>query len=215
MVARGARLAAGVLLCATALAGCFNFDVGRRYPERRAYQLNVARDGSPHEAPRFPAVEIRRFRVSPAYAGRGFVYRTRDGSFESDFYNEFFVAPGAMIQQQTAAWLTASGLFEAVVESGSRAPIGLQVEGNVVAIYGDYSGPGAPEAVLELQFLLSGPEGRTAQRNYSERVRAQGDDANGLVAAWNDALKRVFTNLEQDLMEGPGIAGRTDPPLSQ
>src|SRR6185503_3876177 len=87
--------------------------------------------------------------------GSELVTRTADAVYDSDFYNAFFVPPVMQVTEQTHRWLGRSGLFSAVVGTGSTVPETHVLEGNLVALHADRRDPKAPTAVMELQFMLA------------------------------------------------------------
>ena len=60
---------------------------------------------------------VRRIRVTPKYEGKGLVYRLSELSYESDFYNEFFISPVSMFTEEIRKQLSESGLFKIVVDN--------------------------------------------------------------------------------------------------
>ena len=126
--------------------------------------------------------------------------------YESDFYNEFFISPGAMLTEEVRQWVAAAGLFRHVADlSGSGAPTYF-LGGRIAALYGDYSKASAPKAVLEAEFLLTRdvPAGadKLLQNRYRREVLLDGSAPTALVAAWNEALRQILTDLERDLRNG-------------
>ena len=194
-------------LLATASLVCTScVSVDQPYPERRYFVLDVTRpDLAPTaiEASTPPTVVLQRLRVSPAFESRGLVYANADGSFESDYYNEFFLSPGAMLTVELGEWLDASGLFAHVVDAASQIDGRLVLEGTVTKLYGDFTGDDV-EAVLGLQvFLVDRDEPDTVQfhAEYEERRPARDGAPDELVAGWNEALSAVLTRLEADLSD--------------
>lgn len=192
---------AALCLAALACAGCGGlskpavtkhyYDIG---PERPA-SLGVA------EAPGDDVLVVRRLRVSPMNAGREMVYRTSDTGFRSNYYHAFFIPPGDMLSQSLRTWLHDSGRFSHVVEPASLLTGDLVLEGNVVALYGDYA-TGA-EAVASMQFLLLDESGQGPRVLFSadyERREALPDDApQTLAGGLKRAVADIFTELERDL----------------
>ena len=89
-------------------------------------------------APKPATLRIGTFNVSAAYRDRAFTYRTGDVKFESDFYNEFFVAPGPMVGQATTRALAAANVFTRVVPAGTAPEEGdFVLEGFVSDLYAD------------------------------------------------------------------------------
>ncbi len=186
-------------------AGCVS--VRRGYPEKRRYMLHVEREG-PTAIPSqggLPTLVIERFGAAPPFAGKGFVYRTGEARYESDFYNEFFVPPAAMVTEQTRAWLAGSGLFGTMARSAAYVQPDYALDGMVTAIYGDYSDPAGPLAVLEVQLaLIREPLGEaTVSHHLSHRasVPAPGGTPQALVAGWGQGLREALQRFEQALRE--------------
>ena len=80
------------------MAGCVNLEKG--YPEKHYFVLDASRDEDISSPDTGKVLTVRRFRVSPKYEGKGLVYRLEELSFESDFYNEFFISPVSMFTEE-------------------------------------------------------------------------------------------------------------------
>ncbi len=76
------------------MIGCVNLE--KSYPEKRYFIMDASRGEDISSSDTDAALTVRRFRVSPKYEGKGLVYRLDDLSYESDFYNEFFIPPASM-----------------------------------------------------------------------------------------------------------------------
>lgn len=149
------------------------------------------------------ALKLGVFNVAPQFAGKALVYRTGESRYEADFYNEFFVAPRAMLMDRTADWLKRSGAFATVLDA--QTPLGADyvLEGFAPALYGDFRDAAAPAAVLSLQVYLARVDGarRTIvfQREYAQRVAIGARTPDALVTGLNTALQRILSDLERDL----------------
>ena len=147
-------------------------------------------------------LRVGTFNVSAAYRDRAFTYRTGDVKFESDFYNEFFVAPGAMIGQATAKALAAAKVFTRVVPSGTAPEEGdFVLEGFVSDLYADTRERPAA-GVVGINFYLTRttfPSTVIWSRDYRERVVLSASTPEALASAWNEALGNVLRKLSQDL----------------
>jgi cholesterol transport system auxiliary component len=187
------------LLCF--LTGCFNFN--KAYPEKHYFVLSVSRGKRPSLPTSNALLKIQRFRVSPRFEGKSFVYRKGKLNYESDFYNEFFIPPGLMVTEEIEKWLAESGLFKYVMGFSRPVEPTFKLEGAVNALYGDYSDTGAPKAVLEIQFFLvrnlsSGPV-IVFGKMYHKEILLKGHSPNALVTGWDLALKQILTELETNL----------------
>jgi hypothetical protein len=193
----------GHLALAFFLAGCFNFN--KSFPEKRFFVLNVKRSGGPLSSPSDAVLRIRRFRVSPGFEGKGFIYRKGNLNYASDFYNEFFISPASMIAEEVDKWLKGSGLFQYVMSSSSPVEPTLELEGVISALYGDYRDTRVPKAVLEVQFFLvrnvSSRPVIVFQKTYHEETLLKENSPDALVAGWSLALEHILTQFETNLKD--------------
>jgi len=185
----------------TLLGACPSLE--QAYPEKHYWVLEAERPTGGWSR-NHGALAATRLRISPAFEGSGLVYRRADGTWESDYYNELFVPPAAMLTEATERWLAASDLFDPVVSASSLVDARWLLEGSVAALYADYAVPRGPEGVLELQLFLLDRDAEAESRlffqgTYRARVRADGRDPSDLVQAWNAALTDVLTRFEDDL----------------
>jgi cholesterol transport system auxiliary component len=183
-----------------ALAGCLNLN--KSYPEKRSFVLDVASE------PREPApgaamvLKINKLHVSPLFSGRAMVYRTADLQYESDFYDEWFVAPGALLTQQLQNWLSTSGQFRFVLIGSDHIDPTHLLEGTVTEFYGDYRLAVSPKAILGIELrLLDGFHEREMlfRRVYHKEVLLADRSAGALAGGLTQALRLLLIDLEKDL----------------
>ena len=193
------------------LTGCFNLN--KSFPEKRFFVLSASRSKGLSLSKSDAVLRIRRFRVSPRFEGKGFVYRKGNLNYATDFYNEFLISPAAMISEEVDKWLKRSGLFQYVMSSSSPVEATVELEGMISAIYGDYRDTKVPKAVLEMQFFLvrnvsSGPVivfGKT----YHQEILIKGNPPDALVAGWNLALEHIINEFETNLKDLDLKEGKT------
>jgi hypothetical protein len=182
-------------------AGCV--DLKSAYPEKRFYTIEAERPGPGRSGPEGSVLQVRRFTVSRLSEGSELVSRTGDSEYESDFYSVFFVPPAIQVTEQVRRWLSRSKLFGTVVGTGSSAPETHVLEGNLISLYGDRRTPGAPRAILEIQFMIVGRSGDPGavlfERTFRQEVALPQDDAGALIRGWAEGLSRILTLLEEDL----------------
>ncbi|RPH35612.1 MAG: hypothetical protein EHM91_16990 [Planctomycetota bacterium] len=169
------------------------------YPERRYFTLTAQRPGEAAPPAKEGVLRVRRFTASKVSEGSELVTRTGETEYETDFYNQFFAPPAMQLTEQAHRWLGASGLFSAVVGTGSSVPETHILEGNVTSLYADHR---SLSAVLEIQFMLvrvsADPTAVLFQKSYREvSTGAQGPET--CVRGWNAALGRILSALEGDL----------------
>lgn len=186
-----------VLLLLPGCVGALKSD----YPERRFYTLAAERSGASAPAAKDGVLRVRRFTASKVSESSELVTRKGEAEYETDFYNAFFVPPATQITEQTHRWLGSSGLFSAVVGTGSSLPETHVLEGNLIALYEDRRQ--AALAVLEIQFMLVGistePSAVLFQKTYREAAAVTESGPEGVVRGWNGALGRILAALEADL----------------
>jgi cholesterol transport system auxiliary component len=141
--------------------------------------------------------------VAAPFRGRSFVYREEELKYESDFYNEFFVAPAAMLTADVGAWLSAAGIFREVLPASANADGDFVLEGLVSEIYGDYRDAAKPAAVLSAKFFLIDNRGLGGvpvwQTELRQRVALPARSPDALAAAYNSAWSAMLADLSRDL----------------
>jgi len=196
---RQARLLAALAALTVALAaGC---SLTRPAPVKNTFLLDPVPPPAA-AAPKPATLRIGTFNVSAPYRDRSFTYRTGDVKFESDFYNEFFVAPGPMIGQATTKALAGANVFRRIIPPGTAPEEGdLVLDGFVAELYADTRERPAA-GVVGVNFYLmrtTFPSTVVWSRDYSERVALSASTPEALATAWNEALGAVLRKLAQDL----------------
>jgi ABC-type uncharacterized transport system auxiliary subunit len=182
------------------LAGCSVFPDRPNIPVRR-YALDPRR-AEALPAPRgAPVLQIRRIRGVPGLQDLGLRRARPDGSYEILPYEEWLAAPGDLAEASLRAWLSASGLFSAVVAPGSRAEPGLVLEGQLTVLE---AAPAAGEARAALAGVLLREDraGTRVAGSFDVSGRAPltaGAGIPGEAAAMVAALGMAFTALEGEL----------------
>ena len=145
--------------------------------------------------------------VGAPYRGRAFVVRESDLKFETDYYHEFLVAPGANISEATARALAAAKVFAAVAPQGVIVDPDYLLDGFVDALYGDARSAGKPFAVLTITYFLRRASGDAGvpiwSRTYERRMPFTPGDAGTYVTALNNALGEILAELARDLSALP------------
>ena len=141
--------------------------------------------------------------VSAPYRGKQFVVRSSDLKYETDYYNEFLVAPSANIGEATARALAAANVFASVVPPTVTIDPDWTLDAFVDSLYGDARNADKPVAVLAITFFLRKETGDNAvpvwTRTYEKRVPFAASSASGYVAALNTALAEILGELARDL----------------
>lgn len=191
-----------VLFCFL-LSGCG--ELGIDAPEKHTYVLDVGRVGEPAGYSNGKILQVRQFRISSRFAGTQLVYRTGEFSYETDFYNIFLSPPAGNVTEEFRQWFADSGLFGSVVNPSSRVVAELLVEGNISALYGDYTDLNAPKAVMEIEIFMvqrNGGDDRVEYHDvYREEVELESRRAEALIAGLNTCLDRTLKSMETVLKE--------------
>jgi len=191
----------GAFILLALASGCVGIE--RSYPDKRYFVLEVNRNVNPSNSPGNGVLQIANIRVSPRYEDKGFVYRTSGSSYESDFYNQFLVSPAALLGEELRKGLAQSQIFRHVINASSQLEPTHVLEGVVDALYGDFRDPGAPKAVLEMEFFLRKESASKADivaaRRYAKSVAVNGRSPEALVKGWNEALDAILSSLVVDL----------------
>ena len=193
------KTAAGTCLAVFMMCPTGCLDLKKSYPEKRSFVLDVG--APPQETPANGAIvlKINKLRVSPLFAGRAMVYRVADLQYESDFYDEWFVAPGTLVTQQVHQWLSRSAGFETVVVGTNHVEPTHLLEGTVTEFYGDFRA--APRAVLglELHLLDAIHERQFFRRTYHQDVPLSDQSSDALARGLTEALRAVLVDVVKDI----------------
>jgi ABC-type uncharacterized transport system auxiliary subunit len=190
-----------ILLSAVLCSGCIN------HPSytKRQFILDTARPPILMGPGRDVVLAVRGFTIDPAFNSRSLLYRKGDSEYESDFYNEFLIAPQDLLSSQTRHWLAQSGICKTVLDPGSLVEPTHILEGNVLALYGDLRGQGPPQAVMQIRVFLLANTGSQPElvfaRDYRASSGAPRRTAEALVAAFNQCLEQILIQLEKNLSE--------------
>ena len=171
--------------------------------ERKYYVLDTVREGGPARIHTGSTLRLRRFNVDEAFATRQLVYRVDEFRYEPDYYHQFLVLPGVMITEEARDWLANSGLFGRVTSVGSRLESTYLLEGNVIALYADFTKGSAPAAIMTIRFfLLVGPDANETvplAQTYRAESPILAKTAEAVVEAFSKDLSEILTRLEADL----------------
>ena len=182
-------------------AGCLNLK--KSYPEKRSFVLDVGVPQLKAPPSREPIVlKMNKFRISPLFAGRAMVYRVAELEYETDFYDEWFVAPATLVTQQVHTWLSQATGFQLVILGTNHVEPTHLLEGTITDFYGDFRG--APRAVLGLDLhVLDARHERQPlfRRTYRGDVPLSDRSSDALARGLTEALRAVLVDVTKDLAE--------------
>jgi len=160
---------------------------------------------SPAESISGDVLLLHRIGIQSPFDDRRLNYRTGPGTFEPDYYIRFVAAPSDIVTGRLETWLAESRLFQAVVESGTSVEYRYILEGEIIELYGDYSNPQQPSAVITAEFTLVDDAegmGRIVLNNrYRQVVPVSSPNPDGLAAGWGTALRNMFLDLTADIQD--------------
>ena len=191
----------GVTLASLVLASLWG--CSRPSPVKQAYLLQTPAASPAAAAPRPSTLKVGTIAVAAPFRGKSMVYREGELKYESDFYNEFFVGPSAMLTEGAATWLAGSGLFKDVLPAAANADGDFVLEGFVSEFYGDYRDPAKPAAVLTGKFFLIDNRVFSGipvwQTELKQRVALTSRSPDVLVTGLNRAWSAMLGDLSREL----------------
>jgi hypothetical protein len=191
----------GLVFAATCfLTGCLD----RPSLQKETFLFDPPPAASSMTASGHRVLSIRSLQVAAPFAGRDFVYRTGEFSYDRDPYAEFMAAPAEALVSPIGRWWREAGGFNAVVETGSALKPDTLVEIQVSQLYGDLR-PSAPaQAVLTMRFVFfdatNGLPGKSfLEKEYSREIPLQSRTPAALIEGWNTALAQILGAAAQDV----------------
>jgi len=196
-----ALAAVAFVVVAATLAAC---SLSRPTPVKRTFLLEPTLPAAATGTPKPASVRIGVVTVAAPFRGKTFVFRESDLRYESDYYDEFFIAPAIMFSDATAKALAASNVFRRVVPFGAASDEGDYVlDGFVSELYGDTRDPAAPAAVITVTYYLTPTNvigsGVAWTREYRQRAKVSGGGPEAMARGLNAALSAVLADLARDL----------------
>jgi len=194
--ARGLVLAAVLLTCACATKL-------PRTPQTFTIDPPTPRSAPPATAAR--VVSLRRVEVAPTYAGADLVYRVGEHGIERDPYASLAAPPAWILTSAIRGYLRDADFIRDVVAPGEGMPVDAEIEPALTELYGDFSNPPEPAAVLSLHFRVLAPASSAMAareiflKTYTRRIPLSQRTAAAVVAAWNRALGEIMGEFLPDL----------------
>ena len=195
------RLRYAIVVLVIFCSGCLSLE--QKYPDKRYFVIEIPSAGQASLAEGDRILLVSNLHISPRYAGTGFVYRTSETAYESDFYNQFLSSPGTMISEELRKGLAAASGFRYIIGPASELTANYVLEGSVNALYGDFRDLNKPAAVLEIEFFLrnenSANPGIALHKRYEKSIPIGHRSPDALAKGWDQALEAIVANLVADL----------------
>jgi ABC-type uncharacterized transport system auxiliary subunit len=194
------------------LPGCLSLE--RESPAQLRYVLEVQRpDRALAETDE--VLLVQRFHAATDANSRPFVYRLTDHQVEVDFYHELMVPPAATLEDATARWLDAAGLFAQVERPGTRRSVDFELTGDLTDWWIDLRDPEQPRAIVGVTLTLLRPDATRVLWHRALRASEPCDERTpeACVAGWNRAVESLLVEVESGIREAVAATRREDPDL--
>lgn len=136
--------------------------------------------------------------IAPEFSNYSFIYRTSNSRYLVDPYRQFLSSPNAEITSYLQNAL-APTLQATLIASDNLMTANFVLQENITALYADYQNKSAPEAVMEIQFILYQCKGGTTSQistlNLSERTPIAPNDPTSLIKAYQNDLDKMTGKL--------------------
>jgi cholesterol transport system auxiliary component len=181
------------------LAGCSVLPA-RENQQRRDWPL-VPRRSSVVPPPKNGRILlIRTMTAAPGLEARGVQWLLKDGSLNSDYYEQWAAPPYQAMEEGLRRWLSDAGLFSAVVAPGSRVTAEFALESELTSLVAD---PRAGTARASLSLVLLEPKGDQTrvrlQRTETAEVKLNGTGVEAIVAGLREAAAAVLGQAEESV----------------
>ncbi len=182
-------------------AGCV--DLSRPALAKHYYLLETSPKPSDAPPAHASAIRVTGVEVAAPFSERTMVYRLEQERYESDFYNEYFVAPRAMITSKLVEWLSVRRVFATTLPPSSTLDAPYAIEGQVTALYGDMRDKAKTAAVFGMQVFVTesaNPDKRIVlERACAQQVPVPDHSADAISKGLSQALQQCLAEIEADL----------------
>ncbi len=189
-----------LMIVSMILSGC---EPKRIAYNQRNFVLETSRNSPQQKTSKDVILDVINFSIDTTFSTKSLVYRKGQSEYETDFYNQFLIKPDDMITEKTRSWLSESGLFKWVLEPGSYADATHTLQGNIIALYGDFREESSPKATMKIRFFSVKLSGKSIVfgKTYEVVSEVNSQTAEALVEAFDKCIRQILMELEKDLRE--------------
>ena len=183
-------------LTGSLLTGCSVLPT-RTYQQRRDWPLVPRRATVTPPRGNGRILLVRTMSAGPGMEARGVQWLLKDGSLNTDYYEQWSTPPAQAMEEGLRRWLADSGLFAAVVAPGSRVTADFILESELTALVAD---PQAGTARASLSLVLLDPKGDKTrvrlQKTVTAEVHLNGTGVEAIVAGLREAASAMLEQAE-------------------
>jgi ABC-type uncharacterized transport system auxiliary subunit len=197
-----ARLTAPLLLMLSLLAGCAQQPP---VPEDRFYRLQTPQDGSVTH-PLKGSVAVKRLQSDALHNDRAILYSEASQPLQLKRYHYHFWidTPPRLISEHLISWLRHSRAADVVLTDRPGVRPDYTLSGKIRRFEQiTDKGQSSVEVSLELQLENNGNHIPLLVRDYSARVAARSRNIEDVIAAFSEALTRIYADFMKDVSSLP------------
>jgi ABC-type uncharacterized transport system auxiliary subunit len=187
-----------VLVCISSV-GCIS---AKKFTPNQ-YQLEIPKPFGVRHKTASKVLEINNVTIVPQFASLGFVYRTSELSYLTDYYNTFFTPQAAQINKIMIDYLRDKNIFSYVANDAGQLKINYILYPQITALYADYRNSKRPLGVIAIDFVLFSANKSNRpllHKQYSVQTPLAAKNSESLVKAWNKGLQKILFDFSNDLM---------------
>ncbi|MFH5925083.1 ABC-type transport auxiliary lipoprotein family protein [Roseomonas xinghualingensis] len=191
-----------LLVAPVVLGGCAVLN--QPYVEPRRYPLLPRRPGQRAGRAGRKTLLVRSTGAAPGLESRLLPTLQPNGTMSVEYYAEWTAPPAGAAEEALRTWLIDSGLFSAVLAPGTRGPVDLLLESQLVALHIDLARGVAVASMSAVVMRETGQFGTQVVGQISETAtvpvppdRPLGPDAQaaGMVAALGAVLAKIEARI--------------------
>lgn len=146
-------------------------------------------------------VEVERFRADGVISARAIAQSDAKGHVSTYHYHYWAEPPVDMLQDALIDYLRAGLVARHVVRPQLRMAEDYLITGEIKRLERDLSAEPAVLLSLELGLKRVADDKILVLKNYSRRLKQQGDDVGGAVAALQAALQEIYSEFLNDIAQ--------------